>query len=127
MTEPHYNKKLKGISRALRSTGTKGEAILWKYVLRARKTGFQFNRQYIIERYIVDFVCRKLKLIVEVDGSSHNSTAKSEKDYNREMFLRDLGYEVLRFSEKDVHHSLSKVADAINYAVEARKQELDME
>ncbi|AHM61385.1 hypothetical protein D770_15655 [Flammeovirgaceae bacterium 311] len=64
----NYNKKLKPLARYLRSDSTLGEVILWDEVLKERRFyGYQFNRQYAIENFIVDFICRKLKLIVEVD------------------------------------------------------------
>ena len=70
------NEKIKQYSRDLRNNSTTGEITLWSKVLRAKKMyGYQFNRQFVIEYYIVDFVCRKLKLIIEVDGYSHNFTA----------------------------------------------------
>jgi very-short-patch-repair endonuclease len=46
---------------------------------------YQFNRQLIIGNYIVDFICRKLTLIIEIDGSSH--FAKSEEDCKRQIFV----------------------------------------
>ena len=52
-----YNKNLKQFARKLRKQGTKGEAILWRDVLKARQMkGYQFNRQFIIDNYIVDFI-----------------------------------------------------------------------
>ena len=63
----HYSKRLKENANALRKRMTKAEACLWKYVLRARLLeGHQFRRQRPIDNYIVDFVCLKLKLIIEV-------------------------------------------------------------
>ncbi|RLD40083.1 MAG: hypothetical protein DRI86_15960 [Bacteroidetes bacterium] len=57
--------------------GTKGEAVIWKYVLSKKQTGYQFNRQFVIGRYIVDFISRKLKLIIEIDENSHNLNENS--------------------------------------------------
>ena len=112
-----YNRNLKPLARRLRSEGTKGEAILWFYALKARKMyGYQFNRQYPIGNYIVDFICRKLNLIVEIDGSSHLS--KSESDRKRQDDLEGLGYIILRFSEAEVVHRLDDVVEKISYAVE---------
>ena len=52
-----YNSYLKQFARRLRVEGTKGEAILWVYALKARKMyGYQFNRQFPIGNYIVDFM-----------------------------------------------------------------------
>ena len=113
-----YNKNLKPFARRLRAEGTKGEAILWFNALKAKKmNGHQFNRQYPIGNYVVDFVCRRLSLIIEIDGSSHFS--KSESDYTRQVYLTGLGYHVLRFSEAEVVHRLDDVVGAIYYAVES--------
>ncbi|MDZ7716269.1 MAG: DUF559 domain-containing protein [Balneolaceae bacterium] len=104
----HYNKEHKELARKLRKEGTKGEAILWSEVLRAKKFhGYQFNRQFCIDDYIVDFISRKLKLIIEVDGYSHNF--KYEKDKLRDERLNKLGYTVVRFTEKEVREDLHNV------------------
>ena len=118
-----YNRNLKPLARRLRSEGTKGEAILWFYALKARKMyGYQFNRQYPVDNYIVDFICRKLNLIVEIDGSSHIS--KSESDRKRQDDLEGLGYVILRFSEAEVVHRLDDVVGKISYAVETLENNL---
>ena len=108
MQENYRNKNLKEYSRELRNNSTLGEIILWKRVLRAKNFhGYQFNRQFIIEDYIVDFVCRKLKLIIEIDGYSHNF--KYNKDIIRDKRLVELGYTVLRFSESEIRYRLDDV------------------
>ena len=112
------NKKNKILARNLRKDGTKGEAMLWKNVLRARQIhGIQFNRQYRIGNYIVDFISRKLKLIIEIDGSSH--LQKSRSDFTRQAYLEKLGYTLIRFEEKQVLFDLKGVAREIYYAVES--------
>ena len=113
-----YNKLLKPLARKLRNEGTKGEAMLWYYALKARKMyGYQFNRQFPIADYIVDFICRKLNLIIEIDGNSHFS--KSSSDRERHDYLENLGYTILRFSEAEVVHRLDDVVEKISYAVES--------
>ena len=112
MTNSHYNKKFKNFARDLRTHGTFGEAVLWSEVLRAKKLyGLQFNRQFAIGNFIVDFICRKLKLIIEVDGSSHKH--KTGKDVLRDAELSKLGYQVLRISEGDVLNDLNNVIRSI--------------
>ncbi len=73
----HYAKDLKPLARDLRNNSTLGEVILWDKVLKNKKLGFQFNRQFPMQlptkKIIVDFICRKLKLIIEIDGYSHNT------------------------------------------------------
>jgi very-short-patch-repair endonuclease len=113
-----YNRNLKPFARKLRIEGTKGEAILWFYALKARKMyGYQFNRQFPIGNYVVDFICRKLNLIIEIDGSSHLS--KSESDRIRQDYLEVSGYEILRFTEAEVVHRLDDVVEKVSYAVES--------
>ena len=119
-----YNKNLKHFARKLRKFGTKGEAILWRDVLKARQMkGYQFNRQFPIDNYIVDFVSRKLNLIIEIDGSSH--IGKSEEDYKRQKQLESLGFIFLRFSEARVIYRIDEVVTEIDYAIECIEEELN--
>ena len=112
MNKFNYNKKLKPLARELRQHGTPGEAILWTHVLRARRFyGLQFNRQFAIENYIVDFICRKEKLILELDGRSHDD--KQEQDRARDIRLNELGYRVVRIAESDVKYDLKNVIRTI--------------
>ena len=68
----HYNKNLQKFANEHRKRMTKGEACLWKYVLRNRKMkGYQFRRQRPVLNFIADFICLDLLLIIEVDGISH--------------------------------------------------------
>jgi len=124
MKNYNYNKTLKQYARQNRKEGTKGEAVLWKYGLRAKKLKYQFNRQFVIENYIVDFICRKLKLIIEIDGSSH-FRAINDTDYIRESRLKELGYEILRFQEGEVLNRLDDVIGTIQFAMEVLEKKQD--
>lgn len=115
--KPSYNRNLKPLARKLRKYGTKGEAILWKNVLRARQMkGYQYNRQFPIDNYIVDFICRKLKLIIEIDGNSH--IGKDAEDFKRQRDIENLGYIFLRFPEAMVIYRIDEVVAEIDYAME---------
>ena len=119
------NKKLKPLARNLRKSGTKGEAILWRDVLKAKQYWpYQFNRQFIIGDYIVDFVSRKLHLIIEIDGSSH--FAKSEEDYKRQTFLENQGFVVMRFPESLVDFRIDEVITEIDYAIHCLEQKIEV-
>jgi very-short-patch-repair endonuclease len=112
---------LKPLSRELRTFGIKGEAVLSKMVLRARlMNGYQFNRQFIIENYIVDFICRRLNLIIEIDDPSH--LTKGSEDYKRQLRLEELGFTVIRFQEYEVLGALEDVHNQIYYAVKALEE-----
>jgi len=120
----NYNKKLKPLTRNLRKMGTKGEALLWRDVLKAKQYWpYQFNRQFIIGDYIVDFISRKLHLIIEIDGSSH--FAKSEEDYKRQQFLENQGYVVMRFPESLVVYRIDEVITEIDYAIKCLEQKIE--
>ncbi len=117
-----YNKKLKSLARHLRKDGTKGEAILWKYALRAKKmNGYQFNRQFPIGEYIVDFICRKLRLIIEVDGSTHNY--RGVDDYKKQKSLEGMGFTILRFKEGQVIYRIDDVVGEIYDVIENLERE----
>ncbi|TLD40516.1 MAG: putative DNA methylase [Candidatus Jettenia ecosi] len=107
----YYNPKLKDLSRELRKKGTLSEVLLWN-VLKGRKIkGYQFVRQKPIGNYIVDFFCSKLKLIIEIDGISHND--KGESDKIRQQKLESYGLSVLRFYEWDVKKDICSVVQSI--------------
>jgi len=122
-----YKKKLKQFARENRNNATKGEAVLWKYVLRAKKTGFQFNRQFVIDDFIVDFICRKLDFIIEVDGSSHYGMTKEREDYDRQIYLEKKGFTILRITEGEILKRLDDVVEKVNYAIYALAQEKGIE
>ncbi len=120
----HYTKELKDLARNLRNDSTLGEVILWDKVLKAKKMGVQFNRQFTLQlqnkNIIVDFICRKLKLIIEIDGYSHNF--KYDKDVKRDEELNSLGYKVLRFTEHEIKYDLNNVVRSIEYEISNLKR-----
>jgi very-short-patch-repair endonuclease len=99
-----------GNARRLRRNATIAEQRLW-YRLRSRSLyGMKFVRQEPIGPYIVDFVCREQRLIIEVDGGQH---AESERDLVRDQWLREHKYRVLRFWNNDVIQNTDGVLEAI--------------
>jgi len=84
--------------------------------------GYQFNRQFSIETYIVDFICRKLKLIIEIDGYSHKF--KYDDDLKRDKKLNELGYNVVRFSENQVMNDLPNVIRALEIEIADREESI---
>ena len=104
-----YNKRLKPVAYKLRSSMTKAEACLWKYGLKGKKLGVIFKRQRPVGRYIVDFVCLELKIIIEVDGESHNHPEIYDNDIIRQKYLENLGFMVVRFTDEEVLKSINGV------------------
>ncbi len=73
--------------------------------------GYRFRRQEVIGNYIVDFFCRKLKLAIEIDGSSHDE--KYELDMKRQREIESYGITVLRFGDKEVKENIESVLRGI--------------
>ena len=112
-----YNKKLQPFANKLRKEMTKAEACLWKYVLRAgQMNGYKFNRQRPVLNYIADFMCKELRLIIEVDGITHDT--KLEKDEHRTDELRRAGFNVFRFTDEEVLTNIHGVAAEIERIIE---------
>ena len=69
----------------------------------------EFRRQYPIDNYVVDFVCKEHKIIIELDGGQHNQTQNIENDIDRTKFLEEKGYKVIRFWNNDVDNNFEGV------------------
>ena len=92
---------LKNEASDMRKNPTEAESILWK-LIRKKQLGVRFNRQYVIDTYVVDFVCLEKQLILEVDGKYHSSEEQLRWDEQRTDILNNLGFEVLRFKNEEV-------------------------
>ena len=114
-----YNKSLQKNANDLRKNAVKSEACLWKYVLNKRRMGgYSFRRQRPVLGYIVDFVCLRLKLVIEVDGITHHDDGRARYDKIRDMALEKAGYSVMRFSATDVLNEIRSVTNAIEVWIE---------
>jgi len=117
MGELPRNKKLKPYSTKLRKGATPQERHLWYDFLRTATP--QWNRQRIIGNYIVDFLCRKANLVVELDGGQHyDEDGLIENDKIRTEFLEALGLKVLRFTNLEIDRNFSVVCRRIQEEVE---------
>lgn len=87
-----YNQELKPLARNLRNQSTKTEIMLWNHLKARQLKGYQFNRQKPLGNYIVDFLCKKLNLVIEIDGASH--TDKTESDMKKQVYLNSIGLTV---------------------------------
>ena len=109
-----YNPVLRPLAHNNRYEMTKAEACLWKYALRAgQMKGYNFNRQRPVLNYIADFMCKKINLIVEVDGISHSFEGANEKDLVRQTNLEKAGFTVLRFKDADILKDIKRVKQII--------------
>ena len=114
-----YNKDLKKLARELRNNSTPAEIRLWSELLRARiMRGYGFLRQRPVLNYIADFMCKELKLIIEVDGASHEIEKHWQKDQKRQQELEEAGFTVMRFTDEEVFCELDYVQRAIEQWIE---------
>ena len=114
-----YNKNLKQFSRNLRNNSTLAEIVLWKK-LRAANLGYTFNRQKPILNYIVDFYCKPLNLVIEVDGLTHwdEDEDQVKQDDLRQAELEKLDLHFLRFDDNDILKDLENVIQSIEFTIE---------
>ncbi|MDB4303248.1 DUF559 domain-containing protein, partial [Desulfosarcina sp.] len=112
-----YNKDLKQYSRNLRNKSTLSEVLLWNE-LKSKKLGFTFNRQKPLLNYIVDFYCKPLNLVIEVDGSSHYTDEARKRDIKRQIELEKYGLIFLRFDDSEVKKDIKNVIRAIQMKIE---------
>jgi very-short-patch-repair endonuclease len=110
----HYNKSLKEFSKELRNHSTISEVLLWQKLRASQFRGYGFNRQKPLDQYIVDFYCKKLNLVIEIDGESHDNELVSIKDQERQIILQGFGLSFLRFSDLDVKRKMGSVMEDIN-------------
>jgi very-short-patch-repair endonuclease len=107
MRKKTYSAGLIENARDLRKTMPPAERRLWFDGLRTLKQ--KFRRQRPIGSYIVDFYCAEARLIVELDGATHDCDSAQQYDAARTAFLESLGLRVIRFSNEDVLRNLEGV------------------
>ena len=108
---------LKQFSKDNRKNQTEEEDTLWQSV-RNNKLGFKIRRQHAIGTFIADFVCLDKRLVIEVDGEYHLNN--QEYDDARTEFLKDEGFDVIRFTNDEVVNSLQTVLAKIKSTLESR-------
>jgi very-short-patch-repair endonuclease len=96
---------------------TPQEVKVWNHLRSWRPQGFHFRRQAPRAGYIVDFVCLKYHLIVEIDGGQHNLESHHASDRLRDRKLNEGGFIVLRFWNSDVDRNLAGVLEVIHAAL----------
>jgi very-short-patch-repair endonuclease len=113
-----YNKKLQPFANKLRKEMTKAEASLWKNALRAKEMkGYPFRRERPVLNYIADFMCMPLKLVIEVDGLTHQWEETIAKDKKKDEDLKQAGFTVLRFTDNEVLSQMHWVKERIEEAI----------
>lgn len=113
MNNEIFNQKKQRVLRSnLRRSLTKGEIVLWNK-LKGGQLPYKFRRQHSIAKYVADFYCPKLKLVIEVDGLSHDDVEQIKNDQTRQRYFETLGLTVQRFTSQEVFNNIIGVIDEI--------------
>jgi len=103
----------------LRNNGTKAEAVLWNQLKNKQVDGAKFRRQQGLGRYIVDFYCPEFRVVVELDGASHEGEEAAKYDAERTKYLERLGMRIIRFPNVAVLHEMESVLNSIRGVIHA--------
>jgi very-short-patch-repair endonuclease len=107
---PQFRSRPTKRAQQLRNSTTDAEQVLWWHLRSRQLEGYKFSRQMPVGPFICDFLCRKRRLIVELDGGQH---AENAKDVHRTAFLEQQGYRVIRFWNNDVLCNVEGVLQTI--------------
>lgn len=100
-------------AKKLRSNTTPHERIFWRALKELPIEGTHFRRQAPIGPYVVDFFCPAKKLIIELDGGHHHEDVAAERDSERQAWLEQQGYKVIRFWNSEISSDLNAVLERI--------------
>ena len=95
--------------RRLRRDATAAEVMLWQELRNRQVQGRKFRRQHSLGSFTVDFFCVEEHLVIELDGQSHSNIGAMQADEQRDKWLNQEGYKVLRFSNDEVYQQVERV------------------
>jgi very-short-patch-repair endonuclease len=96
----------KEFARRLRREPSRAEALLWQGLRNRQIEGHKFVRQEPVGPYVVDFLCRSERLVIEVDGATHGEESELARDKARTAWLEANGYRVIRFQNADIYEAM---------------------
>jgi very-short-patch-repair endonuclease len=114
-----YNPKLKSFAKQLRNQSTRSEIKLWNHLKNKQFHGYRFHRQKPLLNFIADFYCYELKLIIELDGYTHQFEETIIKDELKAIKLDRYGLTVVRFTDNEVMNKLDGVMDELRKYISA--------
>ena len=117
-----HNKNIVPFAKELRKNMTKEERHLWYDFL--RNYPIKFTRQKVLGKYIADFYCAKVNLVVELDGSQHYEDVRLMNDEKRTQYLEQYGINVIRISNLDVLKNFDEVCMYIDNEVKQSLSQL---
>ena len=117
MKKPFYLLELR---RQNRKNPTPAEAVLWQALRGGKLEGLRFLRQKAFDRYVVDFYCAEAGLVIELDGSVHDTPETRAYDAQRTRELEARGLKVLRFRNEEALSDLSRVLEIVRDRIPVR-------
>jgi very-short-patch-repair endonuclease len=114
-----YLDTLRNLARKNRVRSTRTEDVLWYEVLNKRKLGHKFTRQKPIGRFVADFYCSELLMIIEVDGGSH--IKKRQYDIERDKYFGILNIKTVRVRSNDLIKNLNEVRNNLKLVINERE------
>jgi very-short-patch-repair endonuclease len=96
-----------------RKKQTPWEHKLWYFIRAKRLAGLKFKRQVRIGPYVVDFCCREIKMIIELDGGQHDELLNRAVDTQRGEFLAKEGYQVIRFWNNEIEFNMEGILNRL--------------
>jgi very-short-patch-repair endonuclease len=87
---------MRSFAREQRANAVQAEQLVWRAVRNRRCQGAKFQRQVVLGNFIADFVCFERRLVVEVDGPSHEGEEQKAADVERDAWLDARGFRILR-------------------------------
>lgn len=109
-------------AKSMRTNATDAESLMWQFLRAKRFMNLKFRRQHVIAPYIVDFYCHELGLVIELDGSQHNTEDGQAYDIERTKFLEALGLNVVRYWNHEVLGNTEVVVEDLwNIYLELKK------
>ena len=103
---------LKENAKANRKNMTEAESVFWSLV-KGSALGQRCLRQHVIGDYIVDFLFRRSKVVVEIDGGYHFTAEQQKDDAQRNEWLENNGYKIIRFTNEQVLFETDKVISVL--------------
>ena len=115
--------KIFQIAERLRRDMTVSEKIIWDRVCK-NQLGVRIRRQHPVWKFIADFYCHEVRLVIEIDGGIHLRSENREYDISRDIILKEFQIEILRFTNDEVINEPDLVIEKIKRTIEALKQKL---
>ena len=122
-TNMHYkaSKTIFQYAEVLRKKMTEAEKIVWERLCK-NQPGVRIRRQHPIYKYIADYYCHELKLVIEIDGGIHLSKENRQYDISRDITLNEFGIQIIRFTNDQVINDIDQIIEEIKRKIEELKQ-----